>query len=89
MNILETYNLTKRFGGLVAVNQVSIQVPEGSIISIIGPNGAGKTTFFNCISGFYAPDEGNMIFDGKTSVSMDRSAGASMVAFLFSSRMRR
>ena len=66
MNILETYNLTKRFGGLVAVNQVSIQVPEGSIISIIGPNGAGKTTFFNCITGFYAPDEGNMVFDGQS-----------------------
>jgi branched-chain amino acid transport system ATP-binding protein len=66
MNILETYQLTKRFGGLVAVNQVSIQVPEGSIISIIGPNGAGKTTFFNCITGFYAPDEGNMVFDGQS-----------------------
>ena len=66
MNILETYNLTKRFGGLVAVNEVSIQVPEGSIISIIGPNGAGKTTFFNCITGFYAPDEGNMVFDGQS-----------------------
>ena len=62
MNILETYNLTKRFGGLVAVNQVSIQVPEGSIISIIGPNGAGKTTFFNCVTGFYAPDEGQYGF---------------------------
>lgn len=66
MNILETYDLTKRFGGLTAVNRVAIQVPEGSIISIIGPNGAGKTTFFNCITGFYAPDEGNMIFDGQT-----------------------
>lgn len=66
MNILETYNLTKQFGGLVAVNQVSIQVPEGSIISIIGPNGAGKTTFFNCITGFYAPDDGNMVFAGQS-----------------------
>jgi branched-chain amino acid transport system ATP-binding protein len=66
MNILETYNLTKSFGGLVAVNQVSIQVPEGSIISIIGPNGAGKTTLFNCVTGFYAPDEGNMVFKGNT-----------------------
>jgi branched-chain amino acid transport system ATP-binding protein len=66
MNILETYNLTKRFGGLVAVNQVSIQVPVGSIVSIIGPNGAGKTTFFNCVTGFYAPDDGNMVFNGQT-----------------------
>jgi branched-chain amino acid transport system ATP-binding protein len=63
MNILETYNLTKKFGGLVAVNQVSIQVPEGAIISIIGPNGAGKTTFFNCVTGFYSPEEGNIVFD--------------------------
>ncbi|MFN2303739.1 MAG: ABC transporter ATP-binding protein [Anaerolineales bacterium] len=77
MNILETYNLTKRFGGLVAVNQVSIQVPVGSIVSIIGPNGAGKTTFFNCITGFYTPEEGNMVFDGQSLLgySPDRITG--------------
>ncbi|MBN1666175.1 MAG: ABC transporter ATP-binding protein [Anaerolineales bacterium] len=66
MNVLETYNLTKRFGGLTAVNRVSIEIPQGSIYSIIGPNGAGKTTFFNCITGFYAPDEGEMIFNGRS-----------------------
>ncbi len=66
MSILETHKLTKRFGGLSAVNQVSIQIPEGSIYSIIGPNGAGKTTLFNVITGFYPPDEGNMLFQGKS-----------------------
>ena len=66
MSILETVNLTKRFGGLSAVNQVSIQVPEGSIYSIIGPNGAGKTTLFNCITGFYPADEGDMLFQGES-----------------------
>jgi branched-chain amino acid transport system ATP-binding protein len=66
MNILETQELTKRFGGLSAVNRASIQVPEGSIYSIIGPNGAGKTTLFNCITGFYTPDEGDMFFRGKS-----------------------
>jgi len=66
MSILETINLTKRFGGLSAVNQVSIRVPEGSIYSIIGPNGAGKTTLFNCITGFYPADEGDMLFQGES-----------------------
>jgi len=66
MRLLETRNLTKRFGGLSAVNQVSIQIPKGSIYSIIGPNGAGKTTLFNCITGFYPPDEGDMLFRGQT-----------------------
>ena len=51
-NLLEAKNVTKRFGGLVAVNDFSVDIPNGSIISIIGPNGAGKTTFFNCVSGF-------------------------------------
>lgn len=63
-NILETTNVTKRFGGLTAVNNLSVAIPKGSIVSIIGPNGAGKTTFFNCITGFYKIDEGDIIFDG-------------------------
>lgn len=66
MSILETRNVTKRFGGLSAVDKVSIQIPEGSIYSIIGPNGAGKTTLFNCITGFYPPDEGEMLFKDKS-----------------------
>ena len=66
MNILETRTLTKRFGGLSAVDRVDIQIPEGSIYSIIGPNGAGKTTLFNCITGFYPPDHGDMLFLGQS-----------------------
>ena len=52
MPILDAINVTKRFGGLVAVNDLSFAIDEGQIVSIIGPNGAGKTTFFNCITGF-------------------------------------
>lgn len=62
MSILETHNVTKRFGGLSAVDNVSVQIPEGSIYSIIGPNGAGKTTLFNCITGFYPADQGDIRF---------------------------
>ncbi len=65
-NILETTNVTKRFGGLTAVNDLSFSIPKGSIVSIIGPNGAGKTTFFNCITGFYKIDEGDIVFDGQS-----------------------
>ncbi len=61
---LETRQLTKRFGGLVAVDHLDLVVPEHKIVSVIGPNGAGKTTFFNCITGFYPPDEGEIVFDG-------------------------
>ncbi|MFN2135833.1 MAG: ABC transporter ATP-binding protein [Candidatus Promineifilaceae bacterium] len=64
--LLEAKHVTKRFGGLVAVNDLSIAIPKGSITSIIGPNGAGKTTFFNCISGFYTIDEGDILLDGKS-----------------------
>jgi branched-chain amino acid transport system ATP-binding protein len=63
-NILTTDNVTKRFGGLVAVHGLSIEIKKGAIDSIIGPNGAGKTTFFNCITGFYKPTEGTINFDG-------------------------
>ncbi len=66
MPILEAQNVTKRFGGLIAVNDFSFDVPERSIVSIIGPNGAGKTTFFNCVTGFYKIDEGDIIFDGQS-----------------------
>ncbi len=66
MNVLETIKVTKRFGGLVAVNRVDLVVPEKSIISVIGPNGAGKTTFFNCVSGFYEADEGEINFLGES-----------------------
>jgi len=63
-NILEARNVTKRFGGLVAVDNLDFTIPQGSIVSLIGPNGAGKTTFFNCITGFYRPDMGSLDFNG-------------------------
>lgn len=62
---LETRQVTKMFGGLTAVNLVDLVVPEQAIASIIGPNGAGKTTLFNCISGFYSPEKGEVLFYGK------------------------
>jgi len=61
--ILKTENLTKRFGGLVAVNQVDLAIEESKLTSIIGPNGAGKTTFFNLLSGLMHPDEGRITFE--------------------------
>ena len=70
MAIFKANNMTKRFGGLVAVNTLDIEIEDNSIHSIIGPNGAGKTTFFNCITGFYRPDGGEIIFDGKPIVGL-------------------
>ncbi len=64
MAILTAHKVTKRFGGLTAVNQLDIEVKECSIHSIIGPNGAGKTTFFNCVTGFYKHDDGKIHFRG-------------------------
>jgi branched-chain amino acid transport system ATP-binding protein len=65
MGVLEVRNATKRFGSLVAVQDVSLSVPKGELRAIIGPNGAGKTTFFNLISGFLAPSAGAIEFDGR------------------------
>jgi branched-chain amino acid transport system ATP-binding protein len=65
MTVLEAQKVTKRFGGLTAVSQLDIQVKEKSIHSVIGPNGAGKTTFFNCVTGFYRHEEGEILFNGK------------------------
>ena len=62
MNLLETQRLTKKFGGLTAVNQVNLSVEEGKITALIGPNGSGKTTFFNLLTGVYPPDEGEIFF---------------------------
>jgi branched-chain amino acid transport system ATP-binding protein len=62
--ILEVKNLTKKFGGLTAVNDVSFQIERGSMVGLIGPNGAGKTTLFNLMSGFEKPSSGTIKFDG-------------------------
>jgi branched-chain amino acid transport system ATP-binding protein len=65
MALLEVNGITKRFGGLVAVNDLDLSLDKGEILGLIGPNGAGKTTAFNMISGFYQPDEGQIIFNGQ------------------------
>jgi len=60
LQILKVENLTKRFGGLVAVDRVSLHVDKGEIVGLLGPNGSGKTTLFNCVTGYYKPDEGSV-----------------------------
>ncbi len=66
--VLRMENVTMQFGGVVAVNNLSLDVPEGKIVALIGPNGAGKTTAFNCITGVYQPTNGLVEFMGKTMV---------------------
>jgi branched-chain amino acid transport system ATP-binding protein len=65
MHLLEVNNLTKSFGGLTAIKNVSFHIDEGEMVGIIGPNGAGKTTLFNLLSGFLEPDSGNVTFKGE------------------------
>jgi len=62
--ILEVKNITKRFGGVTAVNDVSLAIERGSITGLIGPNGSGKTTLFNCMTGTFTPDAGQVLLDG-------------------------
>ena len=64
--LLDVRNVTMRFGGITAVNDLSMRLPKGSITGLIGPNGAGKTTAFNVISGFYTPQEGDILFKGRS-----------------------
>ncbi len=64
MSLLQLHNVTQRFGGLVAVDDVTVSVPEGGVTAVIGPNGAGKTTLFNAISGFRTPTGGRIVFGG-------------------------
>jgi len=63
--VLRAHHVTKRFGGLMAIKNLDVQVRPRSIHSVIGPNGAGKTSFFNCITGFYTPEEGEITFLGR------------------------
>ncbi|MGJ3240840.1 MAG: ABC transporter ATP-binding protein [Anaerolineae bacterium] len=71
MSLLQVQEVTKRFGGLVAVKQVSFEITQGEVLGLIGPNGAGKTTLFNSISGTYTPEEGTIIFDGEIITGID------------------
>ena len=63
-NVLKIENVTMQFGGVVAVNNLSLEVNKGEIVSLIGPNGAGKTTAFNVVTGVYAPTNGAVYFNG-------------------------
>ncbi len=65
MNLLETNQVSKSFGGVRALDRVDFRVTQGEIVGLIGPNGAGKTTFFNCITGLYPPTSGSIIFRGR------------------------
>src|SRR5579883_1469367 len=66
MALLEVRDVTRRFGGIVAIDDVSLDVDQGRIVGLIGPNGAGKTTLFNLITRLYRPDSGTLDFDGRT-----------------------
>ncbi len=70
MALLEIAGLTKKFFGLVAVNNVDIQIEEGELVALIGPNGSGKTTLFNCLTGFLKPDGGKIYYTGRDITSM-------------------
>jgi branched-chain amino acid transport system ATP-binding protein len=70
MAILTARNATKRFGGLVALDELDLEVKDHAIHGIIGPNGAGKTTFFNCVTGFYRPEAGEILLDSHSLVGL-------------------
>jgi len=65
MSLLKLENVTKQFGGLIAVNQVSLEIQPGQFVGIVGPNGSGKTTLFNLISGVFYPEEGRIVFEDR------------------------
>jgi branched-chain amino acid transport system ATP-binding protein len=81
MALLAVRNLTKRFAGLTANSDISLEIPEGSLFAVIGPNGAGKTTFFNMVSGFLAPTAGTIEFAGEdiTNLRQDKIAAKGLV----------
>src|ERR671923_937037 len=70
MALLNASQVTKRFGGLTAVDKVDFVIEPGMIASLIGPNGAGKTTFFNCVTGFYRPEEGSISLNDHSLVGL-------------------
>jgi branched-chain amino acid transport system ATP-binding protein len=78
MALLEATRVTKRFGGLIAVDSIDLNIEKGQIVSIIGPNGAGKTTFFNTLTGIYKPEEGKILLNGKSLIGNRPDEIASM-----------
>ncbi|HJP88482.1 MAG TPA: ABC transporter ATP-binding protein [Candidatus Limnocylindrales bacterium] len=80
--VLHAKNVTKRFGGLVAVHDIEFTIPKSSIVSLIGPNGAGKTTFFNIIAGIYDPTEGAIEFKGQDMIAHARRAWVEPLVWL-------
>ncbi|GAC1404384.1 MAG: ABC transporter ATP-binding protein [Candidatus Velthaea sp.] len=78
MALLQMERVTQRFGGLVAVNDLSFTIEPGSIVAMIGPNGAGKSTAFNLITGIYKPSDGRILFDGRAITGMQTSAIAAL-----------
>ena len=74
-NLLIADRVTRRFGGLVAVNEIDFTIPEGAIVSLIGPNGAGKTTFFNVLLGIIDPTAGSIEFNGRRMIARPRRVG--------------
>ena len=82
MALLELKNLTKAFGGLLAVNDVSFQVEKGEIVGLIGPNGSGKTTTFNCINQFFPVTSGDILFKGKSIIGPNGSGKSSLLKLL-------
>ncbi len=71
-NVLELKNITMKFGGVTALNDVNLVVKKGEILALIGPNGAGKTTIFNVITGVYKPTSGDVVFQGESIVGIKR-----------------
>ena len=84
-NLLDVRNVTKTFGSLIAVSNVSLSVSTGELHAVIGPNGAGKTTFFNLISGMFSPDDGEIVFVERMSRNC-RPTAASRAAWCERSR---
>ena len=84
MTLLQVNGASKRFGNLVAIDDVSLSIEPGELRAIIGPNGAGKTTFFNLVSGLFAPTTGAILFDGRdvTALSPERAGRAGHGAHL-------
>src|SRR2546423_14224942 len=75
-DILQLTGLTKRFGGLVAVDNVSLHIKRGEVFALIGPNGAGKTTLFNNVTGLFHPTAGRVVFDGRDITGSQPPQGA-------------